>query len=48
MEGAGAMELTAKESGSLKRMDVKEVNPYLRALARNPLHAAFPFSPPAE
>ncbi len=43
VEGAGAMELTAKESGSLKRMDVKEVNPYLRALARNPLHAAFRF-----
>jgi hypothetical protein len=43
VEGAGAMELTAKESGSLKRMDIKEVNPYLRALARNPLHAAFRF-----
>jgi hypothetical protein len=43
VEGAGAMELSAKESGSLKRMDVKEVNPYLRALARNPLHAAFRF-----
>jgi hypothetical protein len=43
VEGAGARELTAKESGSLKRMDIKEVNPYLRALARNPLHAAFRF-----
>ncbi len=41
VEGAGAMELTAKEGGSLKRMDVKEINPYLRALARSPLHAAF-------
>ncbi len=41
VEGAGAMELTAKEGGSLKRMDVKETNPYLRALARNPLHTAF-------
>lgn len=41
VEGEGAMELTAKETGSLKRMDVKEVNSYLRDLARNPLHAAF-------
>ena len=43
VEGSGAMELTAKEAGSLKRMDVKEINPYLRALARSPLHAAFRF-----
>src|ERR1051326_3116860 len=41
IEGAGTMELTAKESGSLKRMDVKEVNPFLRSLARFPLQAAF-------
>src|SRR6185437_15548594 len=41
VEGAGAMELTAKESGSLKRMDIKEVNPYLRSLAHSPLQAAF-------
>ncbi len=41
VEGAGAMELTAKEGGSLKRMDVKEVSSYLRALARSPLQAAF-------
>ena len=41
VEGAGAMELTAKEGGSLKRMDVKEVNPYLRSLAHSPLQAAF-------
>lgn len=41
VEGAGAMELTATEGGSLKRMDVKEVNPYLRSLAHNPLQAAF-------
>lgn len=41
VEGSGTMELTAKESGSLKRMDVKEVNPYLRSLARFPLQAAF-------
>jgi hypothetical protein len=41
VEGAGAMELSAKESGSLKRMDVKEVSSYLRALARSALQAAF-------
>jgi hypothetical protein len=41
IEGAGAMELTAAEGGGLKRMDLKEVNPYLRSLARFPLQAAF-------
>lgn len=41
VEGAGAMELTATEGGGLKRMDLKEVNPYLRSLARFPLQAAF-------
>jgi len=41
VEGSGTMELTSKESGSLKRMDVKEVNPYLRSLSRFPLQAAF-------
>lgn len=41
VEGTGAMELTAKEDGGLKRMDVKEVNSNLRALARFPLQAAF-------
>jgi hypothetical protein len=41
VEGAGTMELTAKEGGSLKRMDLKETNPYLRSLARFPLQAAF-------
>ncbi|HUI57981.1 MAG TPA: carboxypeptidase-like regulatory domain-containing protein [Bryobacteraceae bacterium] len=41
VEGEGAMELTAKESGSLKLMDLKEVSPYLRSLARYPLHSAF-------
>jgi len=41
VEGVGTMELTATESGSLKRMDVKETNPYLRSLARSPLQAAF-------
>src|SRR6478672_308255 len=41
VEGTGAMELTAAEGGGLKRMDLKEVNPYLRSLARFPLQAAF-------
>jgi hypothetical protein len=52
VEGSGTMELTSKEAGSLKRMDVKEVNPYLRALSRFPLQAAFryhrqPSEPPS-
>jgi hypothetical protein len=41
IEGVGTMELTATEGGSLKRMDIKETNPYLRTLARFPLQAAF-------
>ncbi len=41
MEGQGTLELTAKESGGLKRLDIKEVNPYLRALSRYSLQAAF-------
>jgi hypothetical protein len=41
VEGVGAMDLTAKEGGGLKRMDAKEANPYLRSLARFPLQAAF-------
>src|SRR5277367_3832848 len=41
VEGQGTLELTAKESGGLKRLDIKEVNPYLRALSRYPLQAAF-------
>ena len=41
LEGEGALELTAKEGGGLQRMDVKEANPYLRALAQNPPQAAF-------
>src|SRR5271170_4265617 len=41
VEGQGTLELTAKESGGLKRLDVKEVNPYLRALSRYSLQAAF-------
>ena len=41
VEGVGTMELTATEGGSLKRMDFKETNPYLRSLARATLQAAF-------
>jgi hypothetical protein len=43
VESAGAMELTAKEAGGLKRMDLKEVSPYLRSLSHYPLQAAFRF-----
>jgi hypothetical protein len=43
VEAAGAMELTANEGGGLKRMDLKEVNPYLRSLSHFPLQAAFRF-----
>jgi hypothetical protein len=43
IEGAGTMELTATESGGLKRMDVTETNPYLRSLAHYPPQAAFRF-----
>ncbi len=44
VEGAGTMELTATESGELRRMDVREVNPALRSLARSSLQAAFRFT----
>lgn len=43
IEASGAMELSAKEGGGLKRMDLKEVTPYLRALSRYPMQAAFRF-----
>ena len=41
IEGTGSMELTATEGGGLKRMDVRETNPYLRSLAHYPPQAAF-------
>lgn len=41
VEGAGTMEITATEGGGLKRMDVKEANPYLRSMAHFPPQAAF-------
>jgi hypothetical protein len=43
IEGAGTIELTSTEAGGLKRMDFKEMNPYLRSLARFPMQAAFRF-----
>jgi len=41
VEGQGTIELAAHESGGLKRLDIKELNPYLRALSRYSLEAAF-------
>lgn len=41
VDGEGTMELRTTEGGVLKRIDIKEVNSYLRTLARSPLHAAF-------
>jgi len=41
VDGAGTIELAAKEAGGLKRMDFKETNPYLRSLSRFPMQAAF-------
>jgi Carboxypeptidase regulatory-like domain len=41
VEGVGAMELTATEGGSLKRMDFKETNATLRSLSRATMQAAF-------
>ncbi len=41
VEGQGTLELAGKESGGLKRLDIKEVNAYLRALSRYSLQAAF-------
>lgn len=41
VEGTGAMELTATEGGGLKRLDMKEISPYLRGLSRFPMQAAF-------
>jgi hypothetical protein len=41
VEGQGTLELSAQESGGLKRLDLKEITPYLRALSRYSLEAAF-------
>ncbi len=41
VDTAGALELTAAERGGLKRMDVRETSPYLRAMSHGSVHAAF-------
>lgn len=44
VEGVGAMELTAKESGGLRRMDVREAGAITRSLSHFPLQAAFRYN----
>ena len=44
VEGIGAMELTATESGGLRRMDVREAGAITRSLAHFPLQAAFRYN----
>ncbi|HKZ79142.1 MAG TPA: carboxypeptidase-like regulatory domain-containing protein [Pyrinomonadaceae bacterium] len=44
VEGLGAMDLTAAESGGLRRMDVREAGAVARSLARFPLQAAFRYN----
>lgn len=44
VEGVGSMELTPKESGGLRRMDVREVGAIVRSLSRFPVQAAFRFN----
>jgi len=41
VEGVGALELTAREAAGARRMDVREAHASLRALAHEPLLAAF-------
>lgn len=41
LEGVGTLELSAQEAGSLRRIDVSETGAPLRALAREPVLAAF-------
>jgi hypothetical protein len=41
LEGVGTLELSAREAGSLRRIDVGETSAPLRALAREPVLAAF-------
>ena len=44
VEGIGAMELIATESGGLRRMDVKEAGAITRSLSHFPLQAAFRYN----
>jgi hypothetical protein len=41
IEGTGTLEVTPVTDDSVRRMDVREMNPSLRALSRQPLLAAF-------
>lgn len=44
VEGAGAIELEMKESGGLRRMDVREAGAITRSLSHYPLQAAFRYN----
>jgi hypothetical protein len=44
VEGVGAMELKATESGGLRRMDVREAGAITRSLSHFPLQAAFRYN----
>ncbi|HSK62219.1 MAG TPA: hypothetical protein VK893_00195, partial [Pyrinomonadaceae bacterium] len=44
IEGIGAMELKATESGGLRRMDVREAHAITRSLSHFPLQAAFRYN----
>lgn len=44
VEGVGAMELVARESGGLRRMDVREAAAITRSLSHFPLQAAFRYN----
>ena len=44
VEGSGAMDLVATESGTLRRMDVRETNAITRSLSHSPLQAAFRYN----
>lgn len=44
IEGVGAMELVARESGGLRRMDVREAAAITRSLTHFPLQAAFRYN----
>ena len=44
VEGVGAMELTASESGGLRRMDLREAGAITRSLSHFPLQAAFRYN----
>ncbi|HEU4766932.1 MAG TPA: carboxypeptidase-like regulatory domain-containing protein [Pyrinomonadaceae bacterium] len=44
VEGIGAMELIARETGGLRRMDMREAAPLTRSLSHFPLQAAFRYN----